>query len=118
MPLSSQKTAPPAWLHSPVAAHCPPRPTVPPLPPPCPHNPLMQTRPPQQFLSSAQAPPSLRQQFSAPSASIPFEAQTAGPDAWLHCPVCEHSAPMPRPPDVLFVQTPLTQYSPPQQSAL
>src|SRR4051812_37594345 len=109
MPLSSQATAPPSWLHSFDDAHWPPRPTVPPLPPPLPQMPLTQRRPPQQFVSWAQAPPLFRQQLKAPSVSMPFDAQTAAPLAWLHCPDWLHWAPIANPPDVLFVQTPLTQ---------
>src|SRR3954452_21526758 len=79
MPLSSQATAPPSWLHSLADAHWPPSPTVPPLPPPLPQTPLTQRSPPQQFVSWAHAPPSLRQQLNPPSVSMPFEAQTAAP---------------------------------------
>jgi hypothetical protein len=40
---------------------------------------------------------------------MPFDAQTAAPAAWLHCPVCVHSAPSANPPVRLFVQIPFTQ---------
>jgi hypothetical protein len=109
MPLSAQKTAPPAWLHSPVAAHWPPSPIVPPEPSPLEQAPLMHASPPQQTMSRSHEPPALWQQLSVPSESMPLEAQTAAPPAWLHWPVCVQVAPSARPPVVLLVQTLLTQ---------
>jgi hypothetical protein len=82
---------------------------VPPPPPVVPQTPFAQTKPPQQTMSLSQEPPLLWQQFRTPSESIPFDAQTVAPAAWLHCPVCEHSAPSGSPPVRLFVQRPSTQ---------
>ena len=82
---------------------------VPPPPPVVPQTPLVQSRPPQQTVLRSHEPPLLWQQFRMPSESIPFDAQTAAPADWLHCPVCEHSAPSGSPPVRLFVQIPFTQ---------
>ncbi len=57
---------------------------------------LLQTAPPQQWKSAAQAPPALRQQLNCPSRMMPLSLQTTAPPAWLHselAPSVEHCPP-------------------------
>jgi hypothetical protein len=55
-------------------------------PPPLavPQTPFVQSKPPQQTSFRSHQPPLLWQQFKVPSASSPFDAQTAAPADWLH----------------------------------
>ena len=75
----------------------------------------MQLSEPQHPAPLTQAPPSFRQQFSAPSEAMPLSAQTTVPPAWLHSLDAVQVAPGTRLPLDVPPQIPLVQSALPQQ---